>query len=328
LILKFFQQTTMHNNQLDVIIVNWNSGTLLHNCITSILNSNIDFQYKIIIVDNDSKDDSLNIIPPDDRISMIRNNTNKGFGAACNQGVLSSKSEFVLFLNPDTEVGNDTLNSSLTFMQDSPSITVFSCKQVDRNGNTHRTCARYITLANYLNKLTNLNSLSAKVFPTYHMSEWDHNDSKEVEHVMGSYYLIRRKDFVDLGLFDEDYFVYYEDLDLSYRVNKSGGVIYHETGGTSKNIKAKRLFYSMDSLLTYGRKHFSKVDLVFLYFVVFLVEPFVRIAFNFIKLNFKGCIETVRGYKMLCAKYFFFKKINLERIDCVYLKKNENTFLN
>jgi GT2 family glycosyltransferase len=129
---------------------------------------------------------------------------------------------------------------------------------------------------------------------------------------MGSYYLIKREQFIVLGLFDEDYFVYLEDLDFSYRVKKNNSIvffntdieIYHETGGTSKNVKAQRLFYSLDSLLIYGKKHFSKASYFILFFLVFLIEPLSRILFNLIGLNFKGIIETILGYKMLYIKYF------------------------
>lgn len=299
------------NPYIDIIIVNWNSGILLSKCINSILNSNREVNYKIIIVDNNSTDNSLNDIVKNDRIYIIRNTINLGFAVACNQGAKYGNSEYLLFLNPDTEVRYNTLALSLKFMTENAFISVLGCKQVDESGSTLRTCSRFITLSNYINKLTGLSKLSAKMFPDFHMTDWEHNMSMPVNHVMGSYYFIKREKFIALDLFDEDYFVYLEDLDFSYRVKKSCGnvfyntdiEIYHETGGTSKNVKAQRLFYSLNSTLIYGKKHFSKVNYSILLLLVLLIEPISRVLFNLIGLNFKGLIETLVGYKMLYTKY-------------------------
>lgn len=300
-------------SKLSIIIVNYNAGDLLLKCINSILGSTDKTNYNVIIVDNNSTDNSLNVLPKDERLTIICNDKNNGFGAACNQGVKNTNADYILFLNPDTEVRSNTIASSLKFMTENPFVSVLGCKQVDESGNTLRTCSRFITLSNYINKLTGLSKLSAKIFPDFHMTDWEHNISMIVDHVMGSYYLITREKFLALGLFDEDYFVYLEDLDFSYRVKKSCGnvfyntdiEIYHETGGTSKNVKAQRLFYSLDSLLIYSKKYFSKASYFILFFLVFLIEPLIRILFNLIGLNFKGMIETLVGYKMLYTKYLF-----------------------
>lgn len=297
---------------LDIIIVNWNSGFLLNKCICSIINAGNEELQKIIVVDNASTDESLSYISENNKIEIIRNQINNGFGFACNQGAKLSNSEYILFLNPDTEVRVNTIVESLEFIENNPSINVLGCKQVDKHGTILRTCARFITLSRYFNKLTGLSQLLPNTFYNYHMHEWDHSTSKEVDHVMGSFYLMKREDFFALDLFDEDYFVYLEDLDLSYRVKKKNGKIYfnadieiyHETGGSSKNVKAKRLYYSLNSLLVYGKKHFSKIRYVILCILVLLVEPFLRLSFNICRLNFKGVKETIIGYKLLYNNYF------------------------
>jgi len=297
---------------ISIIIINFNTGVLLSNCLKAILEHNTKIDYQVIIIDNASTDNSLLLIKENSKITIIRNQTNKGFGAACNQGVMHSNSEYVLFLNPDAEVRNNTVEKSLEFMKRNPSVNIMGCKQVDENGNILRTCARFITLSNYINKLTGLSKVLPKIFPNYHMHEWNHLSSQEVDHVMGSYYLIRRQDFLDIGLFDQDFFVYLEDIDLSYRVKKNNGKIYfnadieiyHETGGSSKNVKAKRLFYSLNSLLIYGKKHFSQIKYLILCILVLSVEPFLRLSFNIILLNFEGAKETIIGYKLLYQNYF------------------------
>ncbi len=299
---------------LDIIIVNWNSGELLKDNIISILNSNIhEIDYSIVIIDNDSNDNSLLEISNNEKIKIIKNRENRGFGAACNQGIRETFGKYVLFLNPDTELRENTILDSINFMESNSNLTVLGCKQVNNKGDVLRTCARFITLSNYFNKLSGLSKMFSKIFPDYHMIDWKHNISMEVDHVMGSYYLIRRSKLQELNMFDEDYFVYYEDIDLSYRVKKSGGIVYfnadieifHEAGGTSKNIKAKRLFYSLDALLIYGKKHFKKINYLILLFLVMCVEPLIRIVFQILKLNLRGIKETISGYILLYKKRLF-----------------------
>lgn len=295
---------------LSIIIINFNTGALLSNCLKAILEHTLEVEYQVIIIDNASTDDSLFVIPENNNITIVKNKTNKGFGKACNQGVNHSNSEYVLFLNPDAEVRNNTIKASLKFMMNNPSMNVMGCKQVDENGNILRTCSRFITLSNYINKLSGLSKILPNTFPNYHMHEWNHSFSKEVDHVMGSYYLMRRKDFLKIGLFDESYFVYLEDIDLSYRVKQNKGKvyfnaeieIYHETGGSSKNVKAKRLFYSLDSLLIYGKKHFSATHYYLLFFLVLFIEPLLRLIFNVVQLDFEGSKQTIVGYNMLYKK--------------------------
>ncbi|MFC0184907.1 hypothetical protein SAMN04515674_11030 [Pseudarcicella hirudinis] len=299
---------------LDIIIVNWNSGELLSKCIVSIFNSDLnDISLNIIIVDNASTDDSLLRIPKDKKIKIVYNEKNRGFGAACNQGVKAGNGKYILFLNPDAEVRKDTIANSLDFLQKNLKVTVLGCRQVDEFGNTLRTCANFISRSNYFNKLVGLSKVLPQIFPDYHMTGWDHNSSREVDHVMGSYYLITREKLVKLNSFDEQFFVYFEDLDLSYRVKKQGGIvyfnadieIYHETGGTSKKVKAERLFYTLDSLLCYGKKHFSKFDYFILKCIVFGVEPFFRCFLHIINFNFRDIKMTFSGYKMLYLKRVF-----------------------
>ncbi len=312
----------MNTSHLDIIIVNWNSGDLLQKCINSISEAKTTITCKIIVIDNASDDDSLSRIPTSNNINVVKNKTNVGFGAACNQGVKLGSSEFVLFLNPDAEVRKDTIEASINLITKNPSITVLGCKQVNGDGVVLRTCARLLTLRNYTYKLIGLSKLLPNIFLGSHMVEWDHKDSREVEHVMGSYYLIKRVDLLDIGLFDETFFVYLEDLDLSRRVIENKGKIffaadieiYHETGGTSKQVKAKRLFYSLSSVIVYANKYFTKINYSILCFMVLFIEPSIRILVSLIKVDFTTLNEVITAYKML-YQWFGNKKAPKRQIN-------------
>ena len=297
---------------LTIVIVNFYSEQLIKNCVDSIIKSENLEKPNIVIVDNGSKTSILNDLEKEGVIQLIKNPENKGFGKACNIGAKLGDSKYLLFLNPDTKVYNKSLVNAINFLENNSSITVLGCKQVDENNRIHRSCARYVSLPRYLNKLLRLNKVFPKIFKGWHMSDWDHNTSSYVDHVIGAFYLIRREDFVNVDGFCEDYFVYYEDLDLSKKITDVGGKIYynadieifHEGGGTSQNVKAERLFYSLDSFLLFSKKHLNYISYLIIAFFVLFIEPFLRLFSQIIALNKIGFLEIIKSYKMLYKKRF------------------------
>lgn len=298
------------NDMLTIIIVNFFSEKLIKNCVDSIRNHAEIENTTIIVVDNGSNTFILNELEEENVIKLIKTEENKGFGAACNLGAKEAKSKYLLFLNPDTRVYKHSIQHSLEFLENNRNVTVLGVKQTDENNNTHRSCARFVTLKRYSNTLFRLNKVSNKRFKGYHMSDWDHGSSCFVDHVIGAFYMIKTKDFRKILGFDEDYFVYYEDLDLSKRILDSGGKIYynaeieifHQGGGTSQNFKAQRLFYSLDALLTYGSKHLGTVNYIVLIFLVFIIEPMLRLIEGVFTGDKNKIIEIIKAFKMLYKK--------------------------
>lgn len=298
---------------LDIVIVNFFSEELISRLIENLIYGDYDvnIDYNIIIVDNGSDKEKLDKLKHD-KVIIIKSENNLGFGTACNLGVNNSKSEYILFLNPDTIVKKNTIESSVNFMSKNNDIMVLGCKQIDEEYKIQRGCSRFITLKRYLNKIFGLNNLLPSLFKTYHMNDWNHETSRCVDHVIGSFYLIRRKDFINLGGFDESFFVYYEDLDLSKRVIDSGGKIFynsdieifHEGGGASKKVKAKRLFYSLDAFLIYCKKHLINQYIIIFFFVLF-IEPIIRIIKSVFALNLGAIRQTLEAYRMLYKKRLF-----------------------
>ncbi|MFA7420479.1 MAG: glycosyltransferase family 2 protein [Melioribacteraceae bacterium] len=304
--------------QLDIIIVNWNAGDYLHDCIRSmkIALSNSFEMKNIVIVDNASTDNSLADVEDIDLpVKIIRNKTNVGFGKACNTGVWSCNSEYLLILNPDTRLFSNSIDPVIQFMQrkENEEIGMVGVQIIDEDGNISRNCARFPTPLVIIYRAFGLDRLFPKIFLTHFMTEWDHKSSRVVDQIMGSFIVLRRDLFEKLKGYDDDFFVYYEDLDLAYRGLKLGyknyylaeAQVYHKGGGTSDNVKATRLFYNLHSKLIYSKKHFSKIAYAVVSFSVLFFEPIVRVIHALLRGSFESVAETLSGYKMLYMAFFF-----------------------
>ena len=295
---------------IDVVIVNWNSGTQLRTCVESVLAFGDGLIGNIIIVDNGSADGSLDrLISFTFPLKIIRNTENKGFAAACNQGARNSRADYLLFLNPDTRLFPNSLTKPLAFMETAQNKSVGICgiQLLDDSGYVSRSCTRFPTPRMFYSRILGLTRLFPGFFSDHFMAEWEHDENREVDHVIGAFYMVRRQLFEQLGGFDERFFVYLEDLDFSYRANKSGwksyylaeAQAYHKGGGTSEQVKAKRLFYSLRSRILYGYKHFSRTQATMLLLATLLLEPLARLALNAFKRSSIDARETISGYWML-----------------------------
>jgi N-acetylglucosaminyl-diphospho-decaprenol L-rhamnosyltransferase len=299
---------------ISIVTINWNSGQQLRECLDTIVESDRhEFKLdKVIIVDNASTDRSLDGLEQLDLpLQMIRNSENKGFGAACNQGAAISNADFLLFLNPDTRVSRDAIDRAVSFMAQSlpQKVGVVGIQLVDERGKIQRSCARFPTPTNLWCSILGLDKLVKTKLTSYMMTEWDHDRTQRVDHVMGAFYLIRSEIFKSLQGFDENFFVYFEDLDLSYRVHKLGWSSYyltdvrsfHKGGGTSEKIKSTRLFYSQRSRILYGYKHFSSLQATAIALATLTIEPVTRIVFALLKLSISQAKETILGYVQIFA---------------------------
>lgn len=312
----------MHMASVDIIIANWNSGRQIYECLKSITNAEKSgFRLsRVVVIDNASTDGSADGLQDLNLpLTLICNNVNRGFAAACNQGAAGSKADYLLFLNPDTRLSEDSLAVPIAFMErpENQHIGIVGIQLIDDEGRVSRTCARFPTPGQFFAKMLGLDRLFPRVFPSHFMNEWDHRDSREVDHVMGAFFLVRRPLFEMLNGFDERFFVYLEDLDLSFRARQLGwssfylaaAQAYHKGGGTSEQIKAKRLFYSLRSRILYGYKHFSRVGATMLMLGTLIVEPLSRMVLGAARGSWKEIIETGRAYCMLCGSILEWTKV-------------------
>lgn len=295
---------------IDVVVVNWNSGELLAKCLASVARYGIKYVSKIVVVDNGSSDDSLNHLEAFDLpLVIISNNANLGFAQACNQGAAVCNAEYILFLNPDTEIFENSLDIPLAYMNDKANYDVGICgiQLVDEGGYVTHSCAYFPTLSRFVFQAVGLTRVPGLKGAGIHMNDWDHLSDKTVNHVMGAFFFMRRTVFEALKGFDERFFVYLEDVDFSLRARQAGwkttyltGVqAFHHGGGVSRQIKATRLFYSLRSRLLYGFKHFFIVQAWILLGVTIFVEPLSRLVFAVFKNEVQDMQNTLAGYRML-----------------------------
>lgn len=297
-----------------VIIVNWNAGVQLEKCIESVFESRREnFElHAVIVVDNASLDDSAGNIERrwGERVRVIRNDSNTGFGRACNLGASRSDSEWLLFLNPDARLREDSLcmvMRQLLAERDNERIAVCGIRLVDDNGKTARTCARIPTWRRFIVAAIGLDRLTRGAISGYIMRDWTHDTTQRVDHVIGAFYLVRRTVFEMLGGFDERFFLYLEDLDLSKRIRTAGYEIlycseasaFHSGGGTSKAIPARRLYYALRSRLQFCRKHFSAAGTLAVSAVTLAVEPVIRLARAILAGDVREVSNVLRAYRML-----------------------------
>lgn len=300
--------------KLSIIIVNWNAGQQLSDCVRSILHSqqNNFVLDKIIIVDNASTDDSLELLSKSNKLYIIRNPQNYGFGRACNIGAKNAdNSDLLLFLNPDTILRPNTLDVSTKFYHENAgemSFGILGVKLVYDNGHIQKSCSRFPSVVSECYDRTGLSKLfQAKSF---HMNEFSHQYSQRVDQVMGAYFLTSKTLFDRLNGFDENFFVYYEEVDFSLRAKKLGYNSYfladvsamHVGGGCSQQVKATRLFYSLNSRLTYTKKHFTTTSHILVSILALFIEPLSRCIFALLKRDLYALKETLSGYKMLYKK--------------------------
>ncbi len=302
----------MFNKQIDIVIVNWNAGTLLKKCVDSILNiENIEVINKIFILDNASKDDSLKLISSHPKLEIIYNKRNNGFAKAANQGFKLSQSEYVLLLNPDTQLFADTLTRCISLMNHNIQIDILGCQLYDVYGKTNLSCARFPKPITYFYDAVGLSRLAPKIFtPALLMSDWDHKSDRYVDQIIGAFMFMRRSVFDKIGYFDEQFFVYSEELDFSKRLANAGGKSFHKAdigaihigGGTTRNVKAYRLFLNLKSRLLYAKKHFSFSGYLFTKFVTMVIEPVCRFFFFLFKGDSMEIKELIKGYRFLFTK--------------------------
>lgn len=297
---------------LAIVIVNWNAGQQLRDCIASIGRASHDgFALSgVVVVDNGSADDSLDgIAQLGVPVTVVRNPINRGFAAACNQGAAQATGDYLLFLNPDTVLFEDSLRRPIEFMElkENSAIGICGIKLLDEQGSYSTSCARFPSARMFFGAATGLSKLFPRVFPRHLMAGIECENGGVVDQVIGAFFLVRGELFRKLNGFDERFFVYFEEVDFSLRAKRlgyssyllTGAAAFHKGGGCTDAVKATRLFYSLRSRLQYGKKHFSGAGNMALMITTVFVEFGARIFAAVLALSPSQMRETLSGYGKL-----------------------------
>ncbi|MBI5237016.1 MAG: glycosyltransferase family 2 protein [Deltaproteobacteria bacterium] len=229
---------------VSIVIVSYNTCRILDECIVSI-KKEMAASYEIIVVDNASKDDSCRMLREKyPEVLLIENSENAGFARANNQGFAIAKGKYFFMLNSDTVILDRAIDKLIEFMEKNPWVGVCGPRNVGRDGDMQYSCDHFPSFWNTLWEYSNLVNRypQVKMFKRSRMRYWDYSDVKDVERIAGCTLMLRSDLYVRLGGLDNNYFMYFEETDLCYRVIREGyrvvylphAVIVHYGGESSK----------------------------------------------------------------------------------------------
>ena len=248
---------------LAIIIVNWNTRDLLEQCLTSVLScAGATPSFEIIVVDNASADDSAAMVR--ERFPFVRlvaNKVNVGFARGNNQAIPMCTGRYLLLLNPDTLVLPGALEALVRFMDENPSAGAAGARLLNPDGTLQTCCYRAPSLTRELWRLLHLDAIHP--YGIYNMADWDVQTSREVDVVQGAALIIRHEIVNQMGLFDEDYFIYSEEVDLCHRLHRRGwrvcwvpeSQVVHYGGQSTRQVAAAMFLRLYQGKVLYFRKH-------------------------------------------------------------------------
>lgn len=248
--------------KISIVIVSYNVRAYLLQCIESVRKALHGIDGEIVVVDNCSSDDTVAELQKHPDVRLIANKENVGFARANNQAIRQTESEYVLLLNPDTVVYEPTLRGCLDFMDAHPEAGGAGVRMLTREGNVAPESRRAIpTPWVSMLKMLGFNS-------RYYMSHLPWDEPCRIEVISGAFCMLRRKALEQTGLLDEDFFMYGEDIDLSYRLLHTGwqnwylpyDIIHYKGESTQKtSFRYVHVFYQ--AMLIFFRKHYGHLSL-------------------------------------------------------------------
>ncbi|MDR2691702.1 MAG: glycosyltransferase family 2 protein [Dysgonamonadaceae bacterium] len=259
--------------KLSIVIVNYNVKYYLEQCLDSVLKSAQNLDTEIFVVDNHSSDGSLEyLIPKFPSVHFIANKENAGFSTANNQAIEQAKGEYILLLNPDTVLGEDTLSKICRRMDENAQIGAAGVKMLDGFGRFLPESKRgFPSPWDSFTKISGLSRLfpRSKIFGGYHLSYLDENEAHEVEVLAGAFMMLRKEAIEKSGSLDNRFFMYGEDIDLSYRIHQTyyanyyfpEPIIHYKGESTKKDIRYVKHFY--EAMLIFFNKHYLRSNRLF-----------------------------------------------------------------
>lgn len=251
--------------KLSIIILNYNVTALLRACIASVQRNVVGVSYEIIVIDNHSPDDSWKVLKTEfSEVTFIEEPKNKGFAFANNKAVKQAQGEYILLLNPDTELLDNQMQSIISFADEQKCFGCLGVRMVDAAGNFLPESKRAVPdMFNSFEKLfTNFRTNSSK---SYYRNDIDEKAIQPVEVITGAFFLCKRKVYEEIGGLDEAYFMYGEDIDICYTLQQKGlqnwyygqmTILHHKGESTTKDAVYLQRFYG--AMQTFIDKYYRK----------------------------------------------------------------------
>lgn len=261
---------------ISIIIVTWNSEEDIIQCLDSIERASQNIDVEIFVVDNNSRDNTVNIVQksyPD--VKLISNHENFGFAKANNQAIKMCSGKYILLLNPDTVLNTTSLNDSLTYMEQNADIGVLGCMIKNSDGSIQPSVRRFPTVFSQILVLCKLHNFFPRIasLKKYFASDFDYSSNQNVDQVMGAYMFVNRNCVEKIGLLDEGFWIWFEDVDYCKRAKDAGFKvtynpnisIMHKQSRSFEKLLAKqeqRIFNK--SMFYYAKKHFNRFSYILL----------------------------------------------------------------
>jgi GT2 family glycosyltransferase len=241
----------------------------LKKCLESVYKFAQGVEFEVFVVDNNSSDGSQDMVRAEfPQVRLIANNENYGFSKANNQALKLCGGRYILLLNPDTELIDNSPKAMAEFMDNQPGIDAIGCKLIYPEGDVQHSCRHFPSLFTDLMENLYLDALFQKspFFNYYRMGDWAHNEFRQVDQPYGACLLFRQEVMKKIGLMDERFFMYYDEVDLCYRIKKSGGKIYfvpgiqviHYANRSSNQISVTCEHYKYRSKFLFFDKHYGR----------------------------------------------------------------------
>jgi len=269
--------------KLSIVIVSWNTADILAQCLDSIYENPPCGEFEIWVVDNASSDNSVEMIRNRfPQVNLIENDNNPGFARANNQAIRECKGEFILLLNPDTLILDDALNTMISYLETHPDVGALGPCILNPDETLQTSSYPRPTIGREFWRLLRLDSI--RPYGTYRMEDWSLDKAHAVETLLGACILIRGALIQIVGLLDEDYFMYTEEIDYCFRMSNEGwrliwlpqAKIIHYGGQSTQQVATDMFLQLYLSKLLYFRKHHGFLS-GYVYKFVLLIATLTRL---------------------------------------------------
>ncbi|NOZ47550.1 MAG: glycosyltransferase [Chlorobi bacterium] len=302
--------------KLSIIIVNYNVMFFLEQCLHSVQKAIKNISAEVFVVDNNSVDGSCAMLHEKfQEIQLIENKKNLGFSKANNQAIKKAKGEYIVLLNPDTIVEEDSFEKLIAFADANPDAGGIGVKMIDGSGKFLPESKRGLPtplVAFY--KIFGLSKLfpRSKIFNKYHLGFLDKEKIHKIEILAGAFMFLRKSVLEKTGYLDEEYFMYGEDIDLSYRIIKAGyqnyyfpqTTIIHYKGESTKKGSINYVLVFYNAMIIFARKHFSKQNAAIYSFLI-KSAVYLRAFLSIIKRIFSAVLLPLFDVALIYAGYYF-----------------------